>query len=407
MICNFIYNRQEKLINHASVGEIILLDKKFNAQEGEEVLKTFDKNIKSKYIEVADKKINIEMYFTAHVNEEMMLILDDGENRVSINYGLVLESINKPMDEANIMKHLSKLGSTPFKLDKYTVDIDNNIFINIRDLNEIRRQATNELIKVREDEKKDVIINDDVSNYQGIYNQEKMISVLVRSDAQLECALENQIPRIYVSSKSLYQKYKNMKGVIYRTDRVNNRYRDYGLITELGALTNKGIGDYYLNVTNHETINEFSKYLDIVTLSVELSDEELERIMNYYHGKVNVEIIVRSYLELMIMKYCPLNLNVNKDKICHVCSNEHKYYLVDRFDKKYRILCDADTHLTHIMNYRYIDNYEKIDFYKRLGINNYRIELLDEDYEETDRLLKKIKGIAKVGYLIYNYFTWK
>lgn len=212
MICNFIYNRQEKLINHASVGDIILLDKKFNVQEGEEVLKTFDKNIKSKYIEVADKKINIEMYFTAHVNEEMMLILDDRENRVSINYGLVLESINKPMDEANIMKHLSKLGSRPFKLDKYTVDIDKNIFINIRDLNEIRRQATNELIKVREDEKKDVIINDDVSNYQGIYNQEKMISVLVRSDAQLECALENQIPRIYVSSKSLYQKYKNMKG---------------------------------------------------------------------------------------------------------------------------------------------------------------------------------------------------
>lgn len=117
--------------------------------------------------------------------------------------------------------------------------------------------------------------------------------------------------------------------------------------------------------------------------------------MNYYHGKVNVEIIVRSYLELMIMKYCPLNLNVNKDKICHVCSNEHKYYLVDRFDKKYRILCDADTHLTHIMNYRYIDNYEKIDFYKRLGINNYRIELLDEDYEEADRLLKKLKELLK------------
>lgn len=391
MICNFIYDQQEKLINHAEAGEVVLLDRKYMVSVDEEVLKTLDIKLQDKYIKVPDKKININMHFKAHLNEEMELIIDDGCNKVEVKYGVVEEALNQAMDEDKVLKQLFKLGSTPFLIDQYSIDIDDNVFINIKDLNEIRRLATSKLISLRENKKKDVVIKEETSSYKGNYNKEINISVLVRDEEQLKCAIDNQVSRIYITSKSLYHKYRECKNVLYRTDRVNNKFRDYGLITELGALENKGIGDYFLNVTNHETINEFSKYLDTITLSVELNDEEIENIMKYYKGQANVEVIIRSYLELMITKYCPLNLNVNKDERCRVCSNGHKYYLVDRFDKKYRILSDLDTHLTHIMNYRYLDKLDRIDFYKELGINNFRIELLDEDYQETDNFIKHLK----------------
>lgn len=395
MICNFIYNKKEKLINHASACEVILLDKKFFIPKDEIVLKTLDVKIQDKYINIEDKKISIDMHFKAKLNEEMELFISDGINNISVRYGIVYEAKSNPLDGERILKQLSKLGSTPFSLNESSLDIDDNIFINIKDLNEIRRMATSELISLRENIKQDVIINDDSSAYHSNYNKDINISILVRNEEQLKCALDNEVTRIYVTKKSLYNKYKDHENVLYRTDRVNNSYQDYGLITELGALKNKGIGDYFLNVTNHETINEFSKYLDIITLSVELSDEEIKNIMRYYNGHANIEIVVRSYLELMLTKYCPLNLNVNKDKNCHVCLNGHKYYLVDRFDKKYRILNDVDNHLTHIMNYRYLDKFDKIDYYRELGINNYRIELLDEDYEETAWLIKKLQELLK------------
>lgn len=395
MICNFIYDKHERLINHAESGEVILLDKKFFIPENEEVLKTLDVKIQDKYINVEDKKINIDMFFKGSANEKMQLILDDGINKVEVKYGMVEVAKSIPMDKMRILKQLAKLGSTPFTLNQCEINIDDNIFINIKDLNEIRRMATSELISLRENKKKDVIINDDCSIYHGNYYDMKAIGVLVRNEEQLRCAIDNQVDRIYVPKKSLYHKYKEHKNVLYRTDRVNNFHQDYGLITELGALKNKGIGDYYLNVTNHETIDEFSKYLDIITLSVELSDDEILNIMEYYQNQVNVEIIVRSYLELMLTKYCPINLNVNKSRNCSLCLNDHKYYLVDRFDKKYRILTDPDNHITHIMNYRYLDKFDKVDFYKQIGINNYRIELLDEDYQETDDLIKKLKELLK------------
>lgn len=393
MICNFIYDKHENLISHAKSGDIILLDHKFNIQEYEEVVKTLDVLIQKKYIDIPSKKIKINMHFEAKKNKEMSLSLDDNENKVTVSYGTVMGALNKPMDEDSITRQLSKLGNTPFVLGNISFDIDDNIFINIKDLNEIRRKATEKLIDLRENKRKEVIIKESKSNYSHEYNEEMTISVLVRTEEQLKAALDNGIPRIYVTSKSLYNKYKNNNNVLYRMDRVNNVVHDYGLITELGSIKNGGVGDYFLNVTNHETINEFSKYLDVITLSVELSDEEIQNIMEHYMGKANVEILVRSYIELMITKYCPLNLNVNKDKICKVCSNGHKYYLLDRFDKKYPIISDPDTHLTHILNYRYLDNYDKIDFYKQIGINNYRIELLDEDYELTCDLIRKLKDL--------------
>ena len=57
---------------------------------------------------------------------------------------------------------------------------------------------------------------------------------------------------------------------------------------------------------------------------------------------------------------------------------------------KYRIL--HSNCLTHIMHYKNIDYLDKIDYYKSIGIKSFRLELLDEDYNETIKLINNIKN---------------
>lgn len=390
MICNYLYNTKGMLINSAKKGETVLVDNRFKVDVNERVNKTLDKNIVKKYTEIPDKVLDVTMSFKAVSDKALELSIKLDEDEIKVNDGIALKALKTPTSSETIVEHLSKLGGTPFRVTDIALDVENNLFINIKDLNNIRRKAVSELIKLRENKKKEVIIKPYKTKSHFKYHNEEIISVLVRNEAQLQACLDLGIKRIYVLDKDLYQEYASSKNVYFRTSRVNNNYKNPGLITELGALENGGIGDYFLNVTNHETINVLSKYLDIVTLSIELSDEEIENIMKKYEGNANIELVVHSNIELMITKYCPINRLANKEKPCQACK-KHKYYLVDRNNKKYPIITDSDIHLTHILNYDAMDKIDRIAYYRRLGIKNFRIELLNENASEVKELLKRVK----------------
>lgn len=392
MICNYIYDKNENLINHANIGDIVLLDNKYNIKNNMSVNKTIDIKVSNKYRNLPEKKIPINIAFKANING-LKLIIDDGVNKVVKVSTNVEEAINAPTSRERIEEQLSKLGNTPFKLNNIDIIVENNLFINIKELNELRRNAVDELINIRSNNKKEVIINEINNNINTNYDNSINISVLVRNEEQLKVCLEKNVNRIYVTSKKLYNQYKDNNSIYFRTYRVNdNSNYNNSLCTELGALyrSNNSIGDYYLNVSNHSTINYFSKYAKLLTLSVELDDIEIAKIMDYYDNKLNIEMIIYSNVELMITKYCPLKYLVNKNNVCNVCGNGNKYYLMDRNNEKYRILTDHEIHLTHIMDYKVLNKIDNLDYYKSLGINNFRIELLDETEDEVLELLNEV-----------------
>jgi len=283
--------------------------------------------------------------------------------------------------------------------EKGIFNCDDNIFINLKDLNELRRLGIDKLIQALEYRKIRERKPAKVLKREWEYKDDMQISILVRTEEQLKCALDNHVARIYIPDKKILEKYRDLPNVLYRTNRVKDNNMAYSLITELGSLNRigKGCGDYFLNVCNHETIDYLGDYLDILTLSVEIEDDEISNIMNYYDNKCNVELIIYGTIELMLLKYCPINLNVNKDVHCHACSDGHKYYLKDRNGKKYRIITDVLNHHTHIMHYKPIDKIDNIKYYYDLGIRNYRLELLDEDYETTEKLINSLKEMRDLG----------
>lgn len=395
MVCNYIYDLKTNLINGGKIGDTILLDNKFNVKKGEVINITVDTYIKDKYMNPMKKRIPLDVKVIAKLNKRIILQVTDGKNNVEVSYGAIVSANSRPVTKDDIILHLDRLKDTAYSINKIEVDMDDNIFMNLRDINEVRRMAVEELDKERSKPPYEVVIND----FDELLPEDNIlptcISLLARTEEQVKCALENGVDRVYVTDKFIYNKFKDKKNIFFRTYRVNdNTNTDIStLCTELGALyKHHGIGDYFLNVSNHATLDYLSKYSKLLTLSIELDSKEVYDIMQYYNFKKNVEVVVYGYPELMITKYCILKHTVNKDEKCHACMDSFKYYLMDRNGEKYRILTDYEIHLSHIMNYKAIDRIDEMEEYNRAKVNNYRIELLDENYQDTLNIIRRVKN---------------
>ena len=386
MIVNFLYDESLKLTNVCK--NIAVIDKKIKASVGDSVNKTSDIIVINKYRELPVRKVDIDVTFTHSGNHETLEITD-GINVVKKEADIVFPSKNISIKKEDIIKQLSKLGNTPFKIANISIGEFESKFINIKDLNAIRRNAVEELIFIRENSKKEVIQRKDNEEMHKNSLEEKLtLSVLVRDEEQLLKCL-TYFDRIYVIDRNLYNLYKDNPKIYYRGSRIYEKTNIKNtLATELGEIYDGAkISDYFLNITNHETLDYLSKYVDINTLSIELEDDNIERIMK--HNNYNVEMLLYSTFELMITKYCPVNKVANKDTVCTKCM-KNEYKLVDRNGSKYPIKTDVKNHLTHILDSKVTNNLEKLKYYYNLGIRNFRIELNSEDSKEIDDIIKNL-----------------
>lgn len=388
MIVNFLYDESLKLTNVCK--NIAVIDKKIKASVGDSVNKTSDITVINKYRELPVRKVDIDMTFT-HSENHATLEITDGINVVKKEADIVFPSKNISIKKEDIIKQLLKLGNTPFKIANISIGEFESKFINIKDLNAIRRNAVEELIFIRENSKKEVIQRKDNEEMHKNSLEEKLtLSVLVRNEEQLLKCL-TYFDRIYVIDRNLYNLYKDNPKIYYRGSRIYEKTNIKNtLATELGEIYDGAkISDYFLNITNHETLDYLSKYVDINTLSIELEDDNIERIMK--HNNYNVEMLLYSTFELMITKYCPVNKVANKDTVCTKCM-KNEYKLVDRNGSKYPIKTDVLNHLTHILDSKVTNNIEKLKYYYNLGIRNFRIELNSEDSKEIDDIIKNLNN---------------
>lgn len=394
MILNYLYNEKNLLVNHAKKDEIVFVDNKINLKELTKVNKTIDSKQIKELEELKEKKIAINMFAKASFNG-FSLEITDGINVVRKDAKIVEEAINSSTTCERIKEQLEKLGNTPFKLDKIKLDIDNNLFIPIKEINEIRRDLINELIYIRENSGKTFVEKKDNINYQLIKQDKINLNVLVRTEEQLKACIDNNVDNIYITNIKLYESYKK-DNIYLRLDRVNKKHKEYInenlLITEIGGIfyakNNNVISDYYLNVANSDYIDYLnSKNVKRITLSI----ENIKDHFPFNTSLENCEIIIYGKPEVMIMKYCPLNMLINNSKFpCNLCKQNNNYYLKDRNNELYPLLHENE--ITHIFNYRNINDAD-IKVYLENGIKNYRVELFDEDYINTVNTIKNTKNL--------------
>lgn len=386
MIANFIYNDKNLLINKASKGDIIYLDNKINLKDKDILVKTSSPYLDKEILSTSIKKIPVDIEVTIE-NNYLIIIFKDNNNNIVKDKIKVDTPIKRSTTSEEVKEKLTKLGNTPFICNNINININKDIFVNMKDLNNIRRELCNKLIKERTSIKRNIIINKYNLNYQKDTNYNIEVSLLARTKDQVQAALDMNIDRIYVDS-GLYQEYKDNNKVYLRLPRVVNNYNydsNNILATELGAIykyknTNL-ISDYYLNVVNNYSIKYLlDKGVKRVTLSPEINYNYLD---DYILDKV--EIIIYGTIENMLTKSCP----IKELNICP-CKEEDIYYLEDINKNRYRVL--HNNCLTHIMHHKKINYLDNINYYKNLGIRSYRLELLDETYNEVVELINNIKN---------------
>lgn len=399
MIVNKLYNQKKLLTNSVKAGNICLINKKFSVKVGETVAKTIPQKLIQEMEKYPPKKIDVSYQINALLGQKLSITITDGVHQVTETGDIITPAISAPISQDNIRKCLTKLGNTPFVATKIKMNIDDNIFISLKNINEIRRSVIEKLKILREESSYDIIIKeiDKIENKKEASSHVKntsKISVLVRNREQLEVCLKMHVDYIYISDYSLYLEYQNLDCIYYRSSRLGTLGKKDNvkrvLIGELGDLkryqkVSSIISDYYLNVTNHYSVSYLTnKGVKRVTLSVEIDDKEIEKISQKCF---NLELIVYGRVEIMMMKHCLLKSNL---QTCGSCSNnQNEFYLEDKEKKRYPIVCEEC--VTHLLDSKVINKISQIKNYQKYGISVFRLELFDEPTKKVEALIKKIR----------------
>lgn len=387
MMANFIYDEKGLLISKAAEGDVIYLDNRVSLKDKDILVKTSSSYLDKEIISSSVRKIFISIVVKL-LDDYLLFSFSDDRGNVVSDKIKVETPIKRGTSDDEIKGKLSKLGNTPFACNDIVIDIDRDVFVNMKDINNVRRVLCDRLIDKRTLVKRSALMGDYSLSCEREENYDMEVSLLARNSEQIRAGIAANVDRIYVDS-DLYDDYRDNDRVYLRLERVNSDY-DYDskniLATEMGAIYMYGdgsynlISDYFLNIVNNYGIKFLlDRGVKRVTLSPEVNYDYLD---DYILDKV--ELIIYGTIENMITKSCP----IRELGICP-CRKDDIYYLEDINKNRYRVL--HKNCLTHIMHYKKINFLDNIDYYKRIGVRSYRLELLDESYNDVIRLVSEIR----------------
>ncbi len=381
MYLNFLYDKNLKLVNKCKENDIAYIDNKTNLKTKGPVNLTLNKKLIASIKNTSSKKIKVNCEVKLSLNN-LYITLTDGINTV-IYQGPEGDIAKKsPLTKERIESVMSRLNDTPFVLDKVKINLEDEVFIPIGHLNEIRRNLVNNLISKRIGVKKDNELTFNLHNKNNLLKSKLKISVLARTEEQIKALLDLNVDYIYITNNQLYKKYKR-PNIYLRLDHVKENHESYQnenlLIGETGSIiyskNNNVISDYYLNVVNSYYVSYLqSEGIKRITISPELNIDEISALAQ--NTNIPLEIIGYGTLEYMIMKY-KMDLDNNN------------YFLENKDKRKFLIITDKYTHLMSDKKLDYIDSIPK---FIKLGISTFRLELLDENSIEIKKIITKIKN---------------
>ncbi len=359
-------------------GEVIWVTVGGKISKGDKVYKSFDKTLDDKlkrFKETVQKTINASVY--ARLGQPLVLKLESDNIKVELK-GEVVESASKtPTTKEVVIEKLGKTGGTPYTFNFEEVVVEDDIFVNIKGLNELRREALEQFQNLeeksysREEQVKSYtdskinksrvsaqtfsvdlanssfiseVIDLEVAkilvplNAETIENIKNNLDVIKNSDTKVYLKL----PKVTLSEdtlivKELLKQYETIADAIAGFEICN--HGEYLLVKDLGKELS---GDYSFTVYNSLTKKHLVENLKFktVTLSPELNLGELIELAD-----VNTEVVVYGKLDMMVTKQCPVGLykaNKGDGKFCALKGKENKFYLKDRKDVHFDLITNCD-----------------------------------------------------------------
>lgn len=422
--------KNDKNIKQGIYGETVTFGRmKGNINIGDKIYKTASKKLTSFALESFSKefkKIHLDCNISIKQNENINIYVKCLEHNIesSFVYNYIpLPAENKPLDKEKIIQQFSKTTDTPFEFSNLNIILDNNIFIPVSILNDLRRTTINniekEIIASFKHTSDFCFVDKNIKEKNNVVN--KKISLLLNElNVDLDYTNLIDIDNIYIPLKYFYsKKYTDILSIlsnkfniyiylpnVLREKYINNlfsilntsisQFNIKGLILSnifylniINRIDNKNldlVANYTLNIFNKFSVDELKSFgFTNLTISPELNKNSIINICNY---NIDTELIVYGNTPLMTTNYCLLGTtNICYKDCSRNCSNNKKYYLKDRLGLKFRIIPDNLQTITTIYNSKTTSiSYE--DF----NVNSLRIDVLDESIETINKIISCVKS---------------
>ncbi len=373
----------------------------------ETVFKTYDfRLMESLGIKDVMKRIPLNMSFTAKHGEPVALCVTDGENKVMQTGDIPQRAKGTRISEDSIIRQLKKLGNTIFEPENIKVNLEADIFIPISQLNTLRRTAVKRLEEERTKNWKRTCSKPGI-NFNSREIQKKSIPLLLSVNTcsleTFKAAVDGGADVVYFGEENFtghllteedYRyaiEYGKEKGVeVYLgTPRIAKKFEGFDLfpdhnkflVANMGILhslldsgTKSLVIDYPLNVFNRLSIAHYLEHCQRVTLSPELTLDEIKQIATCGI----VECIVHGFFPVMVSEHDILGELFPDDRLHYALLEDVKGFTfpvkTDRYGR------------TYIMNSRELCMLDHILELIEAGVSCLRIEAKTYDRKTTGKL---------------------
>lgn len=372
---------------------------------------------------ICEKKIPVYAFVSMHEGLDAMLSLSTDNASVTVYGGTIQKSIQKPLAISDIEKQLNKTGNTAFTISDIQYDVEDNIFMRISEINELRRNAFDslkeEILKqyrrntplanaISEKKVKKVSAYEhrlmceinDIGQLDAVIKSDDVTGIYIPLSLLIKNNHKNIIDKVKASNKKLYLKFQSVirynyleknKDFIkellsYSDGALIDNYELIYFLKEIGY-TKDIIGDIHLYALNLYAKTELSQAgINRCTVPVELNKGEI--LSADYTGD---EMIVYGRLPMMISAQC-INNTLNG------CDKKTKCYtLKDRTGAEFIDINDCTFCSNTVYNSVPLSLHGEADTIERINPYSLRVIFTDESADEIENIIK--------GFSLYTYKT--
>lgn len=348
-----------------------------------------------------NKKIPVSAFLGIKRGKRAYLTLSDGKNEATAEGGTPEEAVSLPLERGAARERISKTGQTPYTIEKFDADIDENLTLAAREINALRRAACSLLT-----EKRAALPYCETFAFsfegRGRRRGARYIAAQVMNSEQLKAA--QGADRIYMplhlfeTSGKKDNYFVALPKVTYDMEKYALRMKSAGVkralchtIGQAKFLIENGIeayGDYGLNVCNAVSAAEYIKAgLRSVTLSPELDLRQIRSLTEKCAAEC--EILCYGRMMMMTARACIIR------GVRGSCDCEKPLRLRDKTGAEFLVYADRCEHLNMIYNSAVTFTADIPKTLEDTNADGMRLVFTDESGAEVKRIIAMYKGEAE------------
>lgn len=321
------------------------------------------------------------------------------------------------LSEEKIMQSLSKLKDTYFEFDEVNADIQEGLFLQVKEINSCRRKLVEKLEEIYHkrpelDSNREIVSDELFSKSKNsLRNKELYLSANYRDLSKFSKDHLQHLNRVYLPISELDENFaksinRGTTEIFATIDRILSedelvkidakldsisKYLDGVEVSNIAHLEiakkynlkiHAGAG---FNIMNHLAVRQNKGFkITSMTLSPELNLKELKNLSEYESGEYSY--VVYGRLPLMIMRNCPFSVITKCKNDCKNCKYKTGHGLKDRKEKIFPILKDAENNSV-LYNSQKILLTDHLNLIKNCGLSEIRLEFVDESVMEIEETI--------------------